>query len=106
MPHLVDSSSLLQMVRYYLPLDKQGKLHALLSQYFAAEKLVIIDAVLAEVRSLAGGIVMKKFPFLADKKIAKPTADLFPDAAMNRRIDAEFKSKAGDNLTPRVYNWC
>lgn len=68
---VIDTNSLLSLVRYYLPFDKKG----ILFQFFKSEiekgEVIIIDKVLEECRYNSKGLVLTKISFLKDKHFLK-----------------------------------
>lgn len=71
---IIDSSSLLAFVRYYLPFDKDSVLKNLLKEKFESGELVVIDKVYDEIKFQSKGIVIKELEFLSDKKRHKKTS--------------------------------
>jgi len=45
---VIDTSSLLSLVRYYLPFDKNGVLFGLIKSKFASGEIIMLDAVYEE----------------------------------------------------------
>lgn len=68
---VIDTNSLLSLVRYYLPFDKRS----ILLEFFRAKmgngEIIIIDKVYDQCSYLAKGLVMEKLDFLSDKKFQK-----------------------------------
>ncbi len=48
MKAVIDTSSLVSLVRYYLPFDKEGKLKAFIEERIEAKELVVLEQVAAE----------------------------------------------------------
>lgn len=98
MKAIIDTSSLLTLVRYYLPFDGDGVLMEYLSQKMVAGDIILIDKVLEECKYQAKGIVLKKILFLQDKdfckaaKIPVHTEDVFPPAS------TKFSSMVDNNF--------
>lgn len=63
---VIDTSSLLSLVRYYLPFDKQNKLYNLFKSKIESSELIIIDEVLKECQFTAKGITVEKMDYLID----------------------------------------
>ena len=61
---IIDTSSLISLVRYYLPFDKEGKLGFFLERQVSAGLFVILDKVVVECRRQGKGQVINAFPFL------------------------------------------
>lgn len=77
---VIDSCSLVSVARYYLPLDKEGIIVPFLKSVLNSGEVILLDAVVQEVRFTAKGIAIKAMPFLDDKKYIKKTEDLIPPA--------------------------
>lgn len=71
MKAVIDSSSLLAMVRYYLPFDEKAELLLYVKDRIEDGSLIVIDKVLDECRYIAGGMVLRELPFLQDKDFLK-----------------------------------
>lgn len=67
---IVDTSSLCSLVRYYLPLDKEGQLISFIKRSLINRQMIIIDKVYEECRRLAQGEIINRMPFLKDKVFA------------------------------------
>ncbi len=76
---LIDTTSLVSFVRYYLPFDKEDKLKKLLERKFKSGELIILDKVFEESGRVAKGIVIKELKFLADKKKQVKTDVILPE---------------------------
>ncbi|HBF89394.1 MAG TPA: DUF4411 domain-containing protein [Bacteroidales bacterium] len=68
---VIDTSSLLSLVRYYLPFDQNGKLLGLIKREIINHNIMVIDEVLKECNFVSGKLVVKKIDFLADKEFLK-----------------------------------
>ena len=68
---VIDTSSLLSLVRYYLPFDKKEALLKSIQGKVATGEILIIDKVIEECEYTAKGIVLKSLSFLIDKKFNK-----------------------------------
>lgn len=64
MKAVIDTSSLLSLVRYYLPFDKEGKLKAFLEERIKAKSLIVLDQVVVECKLIGKGQVIKALPFI------------------------------------------
>ncbi|WP_113652747.1 DUF4411 family protein [Pedobacter namyangjuensis] len=91
---IMDTSSLLAIVRYYLPFDKEDQLKTLLQQKFESGELIITDKVLQECKQTAKGIVVEELDFITAKPalIAK-TSDLLPGKKFHNMVDNQFCNK-------------
>lgn len=68
---VIDTNSLLSLVRYYLPFDKRGKLFDFFKNKIEDGSIIIIDKVLQECKYNAKGIVITKLDYLDDKIFLK-----------------------------------
>ena len=87
---LLDTSSLLSLVRYYLPFDINNTLFKYFEEKFSAKEFIILDKVYEESKHVSGGIVLEKLTFLKDKKVIIKTDNLLPDQKFFRRLENEF----------------
>lgn len=111
---IIDTSSLLSLVRYYLPFDKNNKLFDFIKNEFENGNLILIDAVYRECEFTSKGIVFKSLNYLQEKEFKKEhklpikTKDLIPPSTikfynllnhnfrtpLSRRLnDAEFEER-------------
>jgi hypothetical protein len=60
----IDTSSLLMLVRYYLPFEKNDKLRKLIEKKLNSGELIIIDKVHEEAKYQSKGIILKELDFL------------------------------------------
>ena len=81
---VIDTSSLLSLVRYYLPFDQNNKLLNFIKKEIQNHNIIVIDEVLNECKLVSGKLVVKKLDFLIDKdflkahKIPVKTENLIP----------------------------
>tara|TARA_R110002049_G_scaffold114927_1_gene266609 strand:+ start:21130 stop:21696 length:567 start_codon:yes stop_codon:yes gene_type:complete len=116
---IIDTSSLLSLVRYYLPFDQKTKLFEFIKSEFKNGNLIIIDAVYEECEYTSQGAVLKSLEYLNDKDFRKnfklpiKTKDLLPPSTkkfynllndnfrthLSRRLnDAEFEERKKEFL--------
>lgn len=116
---IIDTSSLLSLVRYYLPFDKDSKLYNFIKREFENGSIILIDAVIKECEFTTKGIVLKKLGYLKEKefkkvnKIPLKTNDLLPPSTkkfynllndnfrtpLSRKLnDAEFEERKKEFL--------
>jgi hypothetical protein len=83
---LIDTSSLLSLVRYYLPFDKKGILFEVVKSKFVSGEIILLDAVYEECKYVGQKAILKKLDYLADKDFLKEqqviikTESLIPEA--------------------------
>lgn len=68
---VIDTNSLLSLVRYYLPFDKKGVLFQFIKSKIDNGDIIIIDKVLEECTYFSKGLILKKLPYLTDKSFLK-----------------------------------
>jgi hypothetical protein len=68
---VIDTNSLLSLVRYYLPFDKKGVLFNFFKTKIEKGEIIIIDKVLEECTYNSKGLVLEKLPYLTDKAFLK-----------------------------------
>jgi TonB-dependent starch-binding outer membrane protein SusC len=68
---VIDTSSLLAMVRYYGRFDRDQIMFSFLKSKIEEGEIIIIDEVLNECKYIAKGIVVKTMPFLVNKNFQK-----------------------------------
>jgi hypothetical protein len=67
----IDTSSLLSLVRYYLPFDKDLVLFEFIKNKIVSGEIIIIDKVFDECKYNSRGIVLAKLNYLSDNKFQK-----------------------------------
>ncbi len=68
---VIDTNSLISLVRYYLPFDKNGVLFDFFKSKIKNGEIILIDKVLDECKYNSKGIVLSKLDFLNDKEFLK-----------------------------------
>jgi hypothetical protein len=109
---VIDTNSLLSLVRYYLPFDKISVLFNFIEGRIATGDIVIIDKILEECEYTSKGIVLKTLGYLTDKSFLKAnklpinTEYILPPAPAKfyRQVDNQFINGVIKNrLTPVEY---
>jgi len=109
---VIDTNSLLSLVRYYLPFDKHSVLFSFIKEKISSGEIIIIDKILEECEYISKGIVLSSLDFLAEKsflkscKIPVNTEYILPPAPAKfyRQIDNQFINGIIKNkLTPVEY---
>lgn len=90
MTAIIDTSSLLSFVRYYLPFDSKGVLRGFLVDRVRQGAIVILDAVWEECQYVAKGIVVQELPEL--QEYVKDTTSMLPPSPpkLSNMIDGNF----------------
>jgi len=68
---VIDTSSLLSLVRYYLPFDKQKILFEIVKTKIANGDILVIDKIIDECEYTTKGIVLETLSFLKEKDFNK-----------------------------------
>jgi hypothetical protein len=68
---VIDTNSLISLVRYYLPFDKNGVLYNFIKTKISDGEIIIIDKVLEECTYISKGLVLSKLNYLKDKAFLK-----------------------------------
>jgi hypothetical protein len=90
---VIDTSSLLSLVRYYLPFDNEDKLKTLVQRKIETGEMVLLDKVAEECKYVARGIVIEHLPFIAEKEYQVNTTELFPPKAFFNMLDYQFVNR-------------
>ena len=95
---VIDTSSLLSLVRYYLPFDNKTILFEAIKSKIASGEIVVIDKIIDECEYTSKGIVLTTLSFLTDKSFNKThklplnTEFILPPAPVKfyRMVDNNF----------------
>lgn len=68
---IIDTNSLLSLVRYYLPFDKDKILYNFIKNKIRSGEIIIIDKVHQQCSFISKGIILKELDFLDDKDFKK-----------------------------------
>src|SRR3989339_1794138 len=94
---VIDTSSLISLVRYYLPFDKNKTLYNFIKSKIESKEILILDKVYEECEYYSKKIVVKTLPYLSNKKNQINTIDLLPDKKFFNRLENEFINRAIKN---------
>ncbi len=108
---VIDTSSLIALVRYYARFDKEKKLFSFFRSKVEEGQIVIIDEVLNECKGTANGLVVNTFAFLVDKNQQKEfkypikTGDILAPAPARflNQVDNNFIAPGARRLDPAQY---
>ena len=100
MKAIIDTSSLLSLVRYYLPFDQKAILFDFIKSEFENGNLILIDAVYEECEYFSQGLVLKTLNYLNEKAFRKKfnlplkTKDLLPPSTKKfyNLLDDNFRT--------------
>ena len=87
---VIDTNSLLSLVRYYLPFDKKGLLFQFIKDKIEKGEIIIIDKVLEECTYNSKGIVISKLNYLKDKDFLKVSKVPFKTESLLAPSPAKF----------------
>ena len=91
---LLDTSSLLAIVRYHLPFDTQGIILPLLRARYDAGEIIIIDEVWTEAKRTSKGLAFDTFESIFEPFLIKKTPDLIPNKQFFHFLSNDFCDKA------------
>lgn len=109
---VIDTSSLLSLVRYYLPFDKNKVLFNFIRNKIEIKEILVIDKVFEECEYTSKRLVVKELEYLKDKKNIIKTTDILPNqkffnqlenqfingSIKNKLTDVEFENRKNDFL--------
>lgn len=94
MKALFDTSSLLALVRYYLPFDDSRTLKKKIQSKFESGEILLLDKVLAESKYVAQGVILKELEFIDPKSpLLVKTVDLVPSRKFYNFLENSFCNK-------------
>jgi hypothetical protein len=91
---ILDTSSLLAFVRYYLPFDKNGTFKELIKTKLENGEIIILDKVVEESRYQSKGIILKILDFIESSKKAVNTKELLPPPKFFNLLENNFCDKS------------
>lgn len=99
---IIDTSSLLSLVRYYLPFDKNNSLKNFVEDKFTNGEIILLDKVYDECKYVARGIVLDNLAFLKPKpKWIIDTISILPEQKLFKRLASDLSVKIQrDKLQP------
>lgn len=87
---LIDTSSLLSLVRYYLPFDKNKILFNFIRTKIENKDIFVLDKVYEECEYTSKGLVVKELDYLKDKKNIIKTTDILPNQKFFNQLENQF----------------
>lgn len=87
---VIDTSSLMALVRYYLPFDKDNSLKDFFWNKTEHKEIIIIDKVAIESKRNAKGTIATNLNFINEKKNQIKTELLLPTASFLRDLENRF----------------
>lgn len=87
---VIDTSSLLSLVRYYLPFDMKDILFDYIKSKVESGEIVLLDKVFEECSFTSKGIVVKTLDYISKKKNQVNTIDLIPNRKFFNQLENQF----------------
>lgn len=84
---VIDTSSLMALVRYYLPFDKDNSLKDFIQEKVENKEIILIDKVVIEAKRNAKGLIAKNLDFIEEKKNQTKTESLLPEPGFLRDLE-------------------
>ena len=93
--YLIDTSSLISLVRYYNPFDRDKKLRRKIQKMFITEQCFLLESVLNEAKRVSQGIVLQTYDFLSKEEKGEKKINLIKNVSpipdeCHERIDATW----------------
>lgn len=101
---VIDTSSLIALVRYYLPFDNDDSLKDFIQKKVESKEIIVIDKVHEESKYVAQKIVVKHLDFINTKGNTVKTTDVLPYPKFFNVVDSQLcnqtiKKQKGINET-------
>lgn len=87
---IIDTSSWLALVRYYIPFDPDSKIYLFFKEGVEKGSIIILDEVHQECSFVGKKTVVNNLDFFRNKKNITKTADLFPFPKFFNLVDNQF----------------
>jgi hypothetical protein len=87
---VIDTSSLMALVRYYIPFDRDDSLKDFFKKKIESKEIIIIDKVAIESKRIDKGIITKTLEFIDEKKNQVKTDILLPEPSFLRDLENRF----------------
>ncbi|MFA7290385.1 MAG: DUF4411 family protein [Melioribacteraceae bacterium] len=87
---VIDTSSLLSLVRYYFPFDYNKTLHSYFQNKIENQEIIILDKVYDECSYTARGIIKESMPYISKKKYQFNTTELIPSHKFFNQLENQF----------------
>lgn len=98
---LIDTSSLLSLVRYYLPFDQEKILYSAFRSKIESGVVLFLDKVFEE-SHISKGLILKSLPFLTNKKIRINTSTILPNQKFFNQLENQFINGSAKNRISEV----
>ncbi len=87
---VIDTSSLLAFVRYYLPFDDKHTLFDLIKNKIFNKEIIIIDKVIDECKFISKGIILEKLDYLKNRRIKINSTEILPTKKFYNQLENQF----------------
>ena len=94
---VIDTSSLLSLVRYYLPFDRNKVLFDFIKAKIEGKEIIVLDVVFNECSYTSKGIVVATLDYIKLKKNQEKTSDLLPTRKFFNQLENNFINAAVRN---------
>lgn len=94
---VIDTSSLLSLVRYYLPFDKRSILYNLFQEKIENNEIILLDKVFEECKYTSKGIVIERLEYISKKKHHVKTEELLPSKKFFNQLENQFINGSAKN---------
>lgn len=98
---IIDTSSFVSLVRYYLPFDKHQVLSSFVKMQIENRHILMIDKVYDECRFISKGVVLDKLSYLKDKQFRQATKIPIPTSSLIAPSPSRFLSLVDNNFVIR-----
>ena len=99
---VIDTSSLLSLVRYYLPFDRNNILYNFIKSKIESKNILILDKVYEECYYTAKGIVVNTLTYLSKKNNQVKTTNLLPNQKFFNQLENQFINGSVKNKLSEV----
>lgn len=99
---VIDTSSLMALVRYYLPFDNDNSLKDFFKTKVENKEIIVLDKVAIESKRNDKGTIIKSLEFIEDKKNQVKTDVLLPEASFIRDLENRLCYGARKNTLNEV----
>ena len=99
---VIDTSSLMALVRYYLPFDNGNALKDFFKKKVENKEIIILDKVANESKYTAKGLIVKSLDFIEDRNNQYKTEFLLPEPSFLRDLENRLCYAARKNTLTSV----
>lgn len=99
---VIDTSSLLSLVRYYLPFDNDNILYNFIKDKVENKEIIILDKVFDESKFQSKSIIIEKLDFIENKKNHIKTTEILPTRKFFNQLENQFINGSAKNKLSEV----